>query len=142
MPTFVLNPDSNRQHVAANACRAIMQADPTKRWRVTVEPFKESRSLAQCAYLNGVAYAIIGHAIGYERDEISEYLCGERFGWRDVTLPNGKTITRPLRTTTTDEEGKRAVLSKAEFADYVAFVQRFAAGYGLEIPDPMPENMR
>lgn len=138
MTAFVLNPDHGRAHVLANLTRHLAGLDAGKRWRVTVEPEKTSRSLKQCRYLNGVAYSIIGQAIGYERDEISEYLCGERFGWRDVTLPNGKVITRPLRTTTTDDEGKRAVLSKLEFAEYVAFVQRFAAGYGLVIPDPEP----
>ena len=44
----------------------------------------------------------------------------------------------PIRTTTTDADGKRSVLNKSDFADYVAFVQRFGAQHGIYIPDPDP----
>ncbi len=108
---------------------------------VKVEELKRPRSNAQNRYLNGVAYKMIGDAIGYERDEISEYLCGTYFGWKEKKVPKKPGHERgiemvPIRTTTTDEEGNRSVMTKTEFSDYVNFVQRFAAAKGIVIPDP------
>ena len=37
------------------------------------------------------------------------------------------------------ERGERDVLSKSDFSDFVAFVQRFGAKVGVMIPDPDPE---
>ena len=94
--------------------------------------------------MNGVCYKILGDAIGYERDEVSEFLCGTYFGWREKRVPK-KPSNRdgiesvPVRTTTTDEDGHRSVLTKMQFCEYVAFVQRFAASKGVVIPDPDPE---
>ena len=105
---------------------------------------KRERSHPQCRYLNGVAYKLLSDATGYERDEISEFCCGMYFGWIEKKCPktpaNPKGIKSvPRRTTTTDENGERDVLSKTDFADYVARVQRFGAKHGVLIPDPDPE---
>ena len=83
-----------------------------------------------------MAYKLLGDATGYERDDISEYLCGSYFGWKDKRMPGQRIAQVPIRTTTTDADGKRAVLSKQEFAEYVDFVQRFGAKHGVFIPDP------
>ncbi len=112
-----------------------------KAWRVEITEARSERSIQQCRYLNGVAYKIIGEATGYERDEISEYLCGAFWGWREKRVPKKPSCLSgvesvPVRTTTTDEFGKRRVLDKQEFSDYVAFVQRFAASKGIHVPDP------
>jgi hypothetical protein len=110
-------------------------------YRINVEELKATRSSPQNRYLNGVAYKLLGDAFGYERDEISEAMCGHYWGWSERKVPKTPhnldgIKSMPIRTTTTDEHGVRKVLSKMEFADYVAFVQRFAANHGVHIPDP------
>jgi hypothetical protein len=117
---------------------------PGKALRITVEEARSERSIQQCRYLNGVAYKLIGDATGYERDDVSEFLCGAYWGWREKRVPKkpgcpGGTESVPLRTTTTNENGKRDVLTWDQFADYVAFVQRFAASKGIYVPDPDPD---
>jgi hypothetical protein len=107
-----------------------------KAWRVEITELRLTRSIQQCRYLNGVAYKALSNATGYERDDISEYLCGEYFGWRDKKVPGKRIVQVPVRTTTTNERGMRSVLSKVEFVDYVAFVQRFGAEHGIVIEDP------
>ncbi len=116
-----------------------------KAWSVDVKEWKPKRSDAQNRYLNGVCYKIISEAIGYERDEVSEFLCGTFWGWKDKRVPKKPSNPTgiesiPLRTTTVNEAGKRSVLSKLEFSDFVSFVQRFAASKGLFIPDPDPDH--
>lgn len=134
---FVLRADDTvRVNVLAN-CKRFLDLLPTdKSWQVDIKPFAKSRSNDQCRYLNGVVYATIGDALGFDRDDISEYLCGSYFGWHDKPLPGGRSVQVPNRTTTTDENGKRAVLSVKEFADYVEFCQRFAAEHGIYVPSP------
>lgn len=140
MQFFTLQKDSR------NLARivAFMSALPvTKKWRIEISEERASRSVQQCRYLNGVAYKRLSDATGYERDDISEYCCGLYFGWKTKKVPKKPKCDGfeevPLRTTTTDENGKRSVLSTTEFMDYVAFVQRFAASKGIYIPDPDEE---
>ncbi len=109
-------------------------------WRVVIEPHTLSRSSPQNDYLNGVVYKIIGDAVGYERDEVSEYLCGNFFGWTEKKVPKKPSNpdgfeSVPVRTTTTGPDGKRNVLNKQEFSDYIDFVLRFAAKKGIVIPE-------
>lgn len=115
-----------------------------KNWEVLVREKRSSRSDAQNNYLNGVAYRIIGDAIGYERDDVSEFLCGTYWGWKEKRVPKKPGCESgieqvPRRTTTRDENGHRDVLGKIAFADYVAFVQRFAAKRNIYVPDPDPD---
>ena len=139
MSAFVLQANNaHRSSVLANAQRFLAQLNPHKNWQIEVKPYSKPRSNPQCRYLNGVAYKLLGDATGYERDDISEYLCGTYFGWREKVLPGKRVAQVPIRTTTTDADGKRSVLSKGDFADYVAFVQRFGAQHGVFIPDPDP----
>jgi hypothetical protein len=122
----------------------IAALDMDKPWRVTVDSAKSTRSDLQNRYLNGVCYKLIGDAIGYERDEVSEFLCGTYWGWKEKRVPKKPSCpygieSVPIRTTTTGPEGGRSVLSKIEFGEYVAFVQRFGASKGIHIPDPDPD---
>ena len=51
----------------------------------------------------------------------------------------GKIYTRPRRTTTTNENGERDVISKKLFAEYYDFIQIVAAEkLGCHVPDPDP----
>lgn len=132
-------PKQNREGTIDRLCKFLL-ALPEKAYRVEVKEHRNTRSIQQCRYLNGVAYKLLSEATGYERDDISEYMCGQYFGWRTKKVPRKPgckgTEEVPVRTTTTNESGEREVLSKMEFVDFVAFVQRFAAERGVFIPDP------
>jgi hypothetical protein len=143
--TILLPRDLPREKMIARVSRLLYELPMDKAWRVQISQHKSPRSDAQNRYLNGVCYKLIGDAIGYERDEISEYMCGRFFGWKEKRVPKKPSNPHgvesvPLRTTTTDENGRRSVLGKTEFAEYVAFIQRFAASKGVMIPDPDPDH--
>lgn len=112
-------------------------------WKITAEPLK-TRSQSQNAYLWAVPYKLISEATGYEIEEVHEYMLGRHFGWRDKRVPKTPrnptgVESVPVRTTTTDEHGKRSVLGPQAFSEYVDFIQRFGAQkLGLVIPDPDP----
>lgn len=143
MPEFIL-PTHNRSRALQLAQAVLQSLDEQTAWKVTVEPAKASRSLAQNSYLWGVANKMISEATGYEPEEVHEYLCGQHFGWKDKRVPktprnHDGVESVPRRTTTRNEQGKRNVLTTTQFADYVDFVQRFAAKkLSLFIPDPDP----
>lgn len=107
---------------------------------VSVGPLKNSRTSQQNRYLFGICYPPIAEAMGYSVDDVHEYLLGRHFGWVDVKVPktprNPAGIeSRPFRTTTTDENGKRSLLSKEEFAKYVNTVHQVAAQAGVFIAE-------
>lgn len=141
MPEFILS-THNRSRALGLAQAALASLDELVAWRVVIEPVKSTRTLSQNAYLWGVCYPMMSERSGYEIAELHEYLLGEFFGWVNKRVPkkpsNPKgTESVPRRTTTTDEKGKRAVLTQQQFADYVSFIQRFAAEkLCLVIPDP------
>jgi hypothetical protein len=147
VPEFIL-PTHNRERMLQSAQRVLSSLDELVAWKVTIEPVIVERTLQQNRYLNGVAYKLIGEKTGYERDEIHEYFLGLFFGWREKKVPrkpsNPKGVeSAPVRTTTTNETGKRSVLSTEEFWRYVEFLQRFAAEkLYMVIPDPDPSLRR
>ncbi len=111
---------------------------------VVIRPYRSSRSNEQNRYLNGCIYKILMDKTGYERDDISDYCCGLYWGEKEKRVPRShdfpKGVKRvPCRTTTTNEAGKRDVLTWDAFSDYVAFLQRyFAKECGIYLPDPDP----
>jgi hypothetical protein len=129
-------PATDRESDISRLAAVLLAALPGKRVKVEFKEFRKERSSPQCRFLNGVAYKLLSDATGYERDDISEYLCIQFFGGKEKRVPGKRTVTVPLRTTTTDAFGKRSVLTTQEFSDYVAFVQRFGAQHGVFIPDP------
>lgn len=138
--TFYI-PKGKAANIVAKLSAFIGMLSPMKAWRVEITEAKSQRSIQQLRYLWGVAYKRLSDYTGYEVDDVSEFMCGTYYGWREVKVPKTPTnptglASRPVRTTTTDENGKRAVIGKMEFVDYVAFVQRFAASKGVYIPDP------
>ena len=135
----------SRDRVAAQIATFVAALDAGRPYRVTIEEAKSTRTNQQNRYLWGVAYKRIADAVGYEVDEVAEFCCGTRWGWKDKRVPktprNPEGIESvPVRTTTRDADGKRCVLNKQEFSDYVAFVQRFAAKRGVHVPDPDPDH--
>jgi hypothetical protein len=142
--SFVLQRLLSRERAIERIATVLKGLAQDRAWKVSVAEHKPHRSDAQLRYLNGVCYKIIGDAIGYERDEVSEFLCGTYFGWKEKKVPKKPSNplgieSVPIRTTTTNADGKRSVLGKLEFADYVAFCQRFAAKKGIYVPDPDPD---
>ncbi len=114
---------------AAGSVITFLESLPKdKAWRVVVEEFKPRRSLSQNAYLFGVVYpALLAHLDGWEADDVHEYFLGEHFGWE--TLEGlGRKRVKPLR--------RSSKLTKQEFSDYIAFIQKRAAEIGVFIPDP------
>ena len=106
---------------------------------VSCAPWKATRSNEQNALLFGVVYPPIAEAMGYEVEAIHEYMLGVHFGWVDHKVPktprNPEGIeSRPFRTTTRDENGKRNVLKSDEFSKFIETVERIAAKAGVFIP--------
>lgn len=140
MQTFPV-PAEGRQAAAQRIAAFILSALPGKPLRVTVEKAKRQRSDAQNSYLFGVAYPPIAQAKGYSVDDIHEFMCGTHFGWVDKPCPKTPRNpdgleSRPFRSTTRDETGKRNVLGTVEFSDFVETVKRIAAQAGIYVPDP------
>lgn len=100
-------------------------------FRVELHEQRPTRSHAQNRLLWGWIYPEIvrqgGESLGgWEAEDLHEYFLGEHFGWqRSVAL--GRTRMRPLR--------RSSKLSKAEFSDFVAFIQRRMAEHGIVIAD-------
>jgi len=137
------NPETARLRAQAHgyAATALAQLNPEQYYTLTIEPKKATRSLEQNAYLFGVCYPLLAEAKGYEVNSIHEWMCGQFFGWVDRPCPKTPTNPHgvesvPFRTTTRDEEGKRNVIGKMQFCDFVAMVQRVGAEAGVVIPDP------
>lgn len=139
--------DAERRKVrVARISTFLCGLDAEKPWEVLVRPFKRTRSTQQNRYLRGVAAQMLADSVGYENEEMHEYLCGTYWGWRQVRCPktpsNPKGIKDvPIRTTTTNDQGERDVLNKRDFWDFVEFVQRFGAKHGVMIPDPDPDYL-
>jgi hypothetical protein len=138
---FVL-PKGRSQRALEHAQIVLSKLDPAEAWKITAEPVRNMRSHSQNAYLWAVPYRLISEATGYESEEVHEYMLGRFFGWKDKRVPktprNPEGVESvPVRTTTTNSEGKRAPLSTTEFSDYIGFIQRFAAiKMGIVVPDP------
>lgn len=140
----LLRKNELREHDMNRALQALMDLPKDHDYSVRWEEAKSQRTLAQNGYLFGVAYAVLGEATGYEKEDLHEYLLGLHFGTKLKRVPKTKRNPEgleeiPVRTTTTDENGRRSVLGKMAFAEYVNFVQRFGAKHGIHIPDPDPD---
>lgn len=107
----------------------------SSKWRVEVGSYKKKRSNEQNAALFGVAYKDIREATGNEVDDLHTMFCGEFFGWVECEVL-GKRKMKPRRTTTTNEAGKRDVISTTEFMDFYEEVQRIAAEFGIYVRSP------
>lgn len=111
---------------------------------VTAEKWKPGRTGAQNRYLFGVCYKPIAEAMGYDVEDIHEYCLGRHFGWVDKKVPKTPRNpdgfeSAPFRTTTTDETGKRKLLTKGEFSDFVDCVHRIASQAGVFITERWEE---
>ena len=108
---------------------------------VEFRPVTKKRSSKQNAALWACAYPPLMESMGLrgERDrlELHEYFCGEYFGWKEYEIM-GKKKVRPIRTTTTDEDGKKNYVETTVMADFYSFIQQRAADNGVYVDDPDP----
>lgn len=105
---------------------------------VECKPWKRTRTNDQNALLWAM-YAPLAEHMGYDAEDVHEWMCGRMWGWKDVKVPktprNPEGLASvPVRSTTRDENGKRSVLTTAEFAKFVDMVDRIAAQAGVFIP--------
>lgn len=130
-----------RDQVRANIHAFIDRLPVSKSWRIEIKEARRERSGDQNNALWGVAYPALCEATGYEPDELHDALCRKFFGTttRDVM---GVRITRAVRTTTTNADGERDVMSAGEFADFYSMVQQVGAEAGIDVPNPDPMHGR
>lgn len=117
---------------------AFLSSLPTdKAFKVEVSELRNSRSDGQNNALWGVAYKTLSEFTGHTGPELHDAFLRAYFGEveKDVF---GKKVIKPRRTTTTDEEGNRSLLSTMEFRDFYSFVQQKGAEIGCWVPDPDP----
>lgn len=137
--SFILHaePDNTRESVQRNLREFIDRLPKDKPFRITIEAYRKPRTDEQNAALWAVAYPPLMEAMGLrgKRDAelLHEHMCCEYFG--EVRVGP---IVKPRRTTTTNEEGKRDLLRKDDFAKFFDFLQQFGAEHGVFIPDPDP----
>ena len=128
----------NAPTVLKNAISFLNRLDLSKPWKVTVDAHKKSRTRKQDRALWGVAYPAIADHFGYSGDEQMKRLhwnfCGDCFGWVDGPLG----FKVPRHTTSTDENGEKKSCSAELMAKLYDHIQRTAAEYGCDVPDPDP----
>ena len=104
-------------------------------WKIEVAQWRRPRSDPANAYHWGVVLPTLVREKGGTTEDWHELLCGEYFGWRKSEI-GGKSLSRPIRTTTTDENGKRDVLDTSEFWRFVEFCRDMAAQGGVYVQGP------
>lgn len=129
----------DRSRDIGRVVHALEDLPEAKGWRVLIEEVKCERSLQQNKYL-WVIYTEISKVTGYEKQDIHEDILKRHFGVRLKKVPRCRDFPEglkeiPIRTTTTDEHGRRSVLSKFQFIELVDFVKRYAAEAGVYIAD-------
>lgn len=115
----------------------LNKLDKSKPWEVLVRRWKKARTSEQNAALFGLAYKVISEDTGFTKDELHHAFCCSFFGTLEPEIFGTRT-TRPYRTTTRDENGKRDVLPWDRFSDFYSHVEQKAAEAGIRIPPPDP----
>ena len=140
-----LIPAADRNEALASFDRLVLHFLPGEELVLTVEKYEQERTVKQRKTLFGVGYKSLMEQMGLsgerEKDQLHEAMCGEYFGWRDSVIL-GSTKRVPVRTTTTNERGERDVISTREQLNFYAFIQRTAAEYGYDVPEPDSEYFR
>lgn len=138
MQCYQLNANGpERAQVLANLIAFAQRLPLGKSWRVEIKEARKERSGEQNAALWGVAYPALSDATGYTPDELHEAFCRRFFGTVEHEVM-GQVMTRPRRTTTTNEAGERDVIGAGDFAKFYDMVQMVGAGAGVDVPSPDP----
>lgn len=141
MQTFILPRQLPRDRLLSAIAARLHELPMGVSWKLVISECGKERTSEQNAYLFGVCYPPIAAAKGYDVADIHEWMCGTHFGWVERKVPKTPrnpdgVESVPFRTTTRDENGKRAVLKKAQFSEFVETVMRIAALAGVLIPEP------
>lgn len=142
MQKYQLNANGpERDQVLSNLIAFAQRLPANKSWKVEIKEARKERSSAQNAALFGVAYPPLSEATGYTPDELHTAFCKKAFGTVEVEVL-GEVERRPFRTTTTNDQGERDVISPDEFARFYDMVQRVGAEAGVDVPSPDPNYWR
>lgn len=134
----LLHKDRPREKAMDYILQSLMALSVKKTWKIVWGEAKSERSELQNNALFGVAYKYLEEQTGNNKIQLHDYFCREFFGEKDQET-FGKRSRQPRRTTTTDENGNRSVLSKFEFMQFYSFIQQhMAEKLGLSVPDPDP----
>jgi hypothetical protein len=140
MTSLTLPPDVRAATVDRLAAMLLI-AFPGQEVEVSWEVVKPERSSKQNRALFGHAYKVIAKETGLsgraDMEQLHTDFCRAYFGEVAVTVL-GRVHVKPRRTTTTDEQGKRDVISGAEFSVFYGDVERKAGEFGIWIPPPDP----
>lgn len=138
MQAFTLHANHPDREIERAMLSAFIDKLPVgKSWRIRIDRYVKSRTDPQNRALWGVAYPALEAATGFTKDELHVAFCRQFFGSVTVEV-FGQTIVRPVRTTTTDEDGRADKISTAQFSEFYALVQRIGAESGVYVPDPDP----
>ena len=131
----VIRTDAERDRYCTFLCGLALPLD------IESKPHKPTRSSEQLGAMFGLAYKVIMEETGLRGDADKKKLhrdfCGAYWGWK-VREVLGKKWRDPIRTTTTDENGKRVAFGKVEQAEFYGFIEQTAAECGIFIPSPDP----
>lgn len=108
-----------------------------KAWEVLPRPFKRLRTARQNNAMWGPIYGPFCAFTGYTEPELHDTMLKLYFGEVEYEVL-GVWKKKPRRTTTTNEDGERDVLSRDKMAEFIAFVMQKAAEMGCYIEDPNP----
>lgn len=133
---FILHADSPRRSAVLAECQKFLALlSDSHSWKIEVAQWRRPRSDPANAYHWGVVLPTLVREKGGTTEDWHELLCGEYFGWRKTEI-GGKSISRPVRTTTTNDIGKRDVLDTLAFWRFVEFCRDMAAQGGVYVPGP------
>ena len=128
--TIVLPRAMTRDRTLERVSTYLASLPLEKAWSITVAEHRHRRSDSQNAYLWGVCYATLlkcDALHGWESSDLHEYFLGEHFGWEKLE-GMGRMRMKPIR--------RSSKLSTTDFGEFVDFIHRKAAEFGVYIPSP------
>lgn len=138
--TYWMTDDEDRVSERMLRLAAVIQGR-THNIEIEVKRHQKKRTPEAQGYLWGVCYPLMSDASGYEKEEIHYAMCCKFFGVKVVEIM-GQRYERPIRTTSTNEDGEAEWLGSSDFADFTDFVIREAADwYDVAIPPPTPKEV-
>lgn len=139
MARYIINGSPLGDTIRDNAHKYLDSLPRDRRFVITIEPERKARTLAQNRASFGPAYKILMDHIGLsgakEKEGLHRHMCALYWGTKPSQMPG---IETPVRTTTTNEDGERDVISIDEFRAFYDFIRLQAAEVGAYIPDPDP----
>jgi hypothetical protein len=107
--------------------RAAVARHAGKRIEITLQRFRQQRSLRANAYLWGVVYRTIEEWCGHTAEELHDVFKAKFLPPREITLPTGELVVGLSST---------RQLTSEQFSEFVSKVKLFAAEQGLHVPEP------